>query len=510
MAISSFNIQQASKNSFWHNSREAVVSYTIDDKNRNEINRNASEAVNYYRQLLKEATKNYTARTNQKIQTKEERFLWEAVVNLNANHTLKDVENLAKELEKKYGWQQVQIAVHKDEGHIENGKKKYNYHAHIVFFMLNKQGIYCFKKRDFNKKKMSEIQDLVAETLQMERGQSKKITKRERLEHREFKQLKQAEEKIIQNAQTVIEITVKELKKQIEAYRKELIQKNKELEEKKKEKVYTKEDYQALSALKKATKKDNLQEIAKEFEKLKAELDEKNRRIDTLKSKGEEYIDKYFDAANKAEALEAENVTLKQKIEALKAREPEVKIVEKEKIVEVPVEKIVTKTVKVEDTTRIKALEEKLAEKDKEIEQIYISVNETLKQKNKKIQELEIWKTETTKFLVRIGKTVNAKNWDELEQNISNLKAENATLKGYLQQIGEKLQATGESIADLFTNIKEKISSLFKREKELKEENKGLKLVTEYPGVIEFYREKVFENVKKEQKQKEKHQGLGL
>ncbi len=119
MAVSSFNIQPANKNAFFHNSREAIVTYTIDDSSGNEINRRAKEAIAYYTKLLEESTKNYVSRTKQKIQTKEEKFLWEAVVNLNENNTLEDVKKLVKKLEEEFELQSVQIAVHRDEGFID-------------------------------------------------------------------------------------------------------------------------------------------------------------------------------------------------------------------------------------------------------------------------------------------------------------------------------------------------------------------------------------------------------
>ena len=138
---------------------------------------------------------NYTKRTKQRIQTDEKKFLWEAVINLNEEHTINDVRVLARIIRMIYGWQAAQIGVHRDEGFKDpkSGKNIYNYHAHIIFFMLDKEGIYRFKKRDFGIKKMEELQTLVSYVLKMERGKSKKITKIERLEHRQYKQQKQYE-----------------------------------------------------------------------------------------------------------------------------------------------------------------------------------------------------------------------------------------------------------------------------------------------------------------------------
>ena len=82
----------------------------------------------------------------------------------------------------------MQTAVHRDEGYIDEitGNKIYNFHAHIIFFMLSPSGIYNFKRRDFPKKVMSEIQTLVADTLGMKRGEK---SNRVRLNAAQYRQV---------------------------------------------------------------------------------------------------------------------------------------------------------------------------------------------------------------------------------------------------------------------------------------------------------------------------------
>ena len=200
MAISSINIKASSANAFTHNDRTLSPSYLLDQKDSLgiECNRSANEARELYLSLRNEAFGNYTLRTGQKVQTKEEKLRWSAVVNLNENHTIKDVENLANTLSKKYGWQVLQVAVHRDEGFVKDDKPHYNLHAHIEFFMLNKEGVFTFKKRDFGTKKMSELQDTVSKELSMQRGTPKLESKRERLEHREYKQQARAIEHAVE------------------------------------------------------------------------------------------------------------------------------------------------------------------------------------------------------------------------------------------------------------------------------------------------------------------------
>jgi copper chaperone CopZ len=181
-----------------HDCREALASYLIGNSDENECNRTSKEAYEQYAKYLDEAISNYFERTKQSIQTKSEKFMWEAVINLEQHHTLSDVKKLTKKLEEKYGWREVQVSVHKDEGHVSEvtGEIFYNYHAHAIFFMLNSQGIYCFKKRDFRKKQMAELQTLVARELGMERGISKLISKKERLSHSQYRQVKEEQQEL--------------------------------------------------------------------------------------------------------------------------------------------------------------------------------------------------------------------------------------------------------------------------------------------------------------------------
>ena len=188
---SCFNIKLAIKSCFYHNSREITPQYLVDSIERNSYDRNAKEAQEYYSKLIKEATIAYMKRTKQKLQVSEKKFLWEAVIVLDYFHTFSDVKKLVKFLNKNFGWQDIQIALHRDEGYIDEITNEiiYNYHAHIVFFMLNKKGIYSLKKRDFGKKRMSQIQTEVAKILRMQRGESKEKTGRKRLTARQYRQV---------------------------------------------------------------------------------------------------------------------------------------------------------------------------------------------------------------------------------------------------------------------------------------------------------------------------------
>ena len=137
---------------------------------------------------------------------RKENCLQEIVINLKADSNIDDLKTIANYIQKQYGYIPLEIAIHNDEGFVDKeGKPHYNYHAHIDFCTLN-NGIqwcqmehYCDKveytKKDGSKSwrfvsnKDSKLQDFIAETLGMERGQ--KGSKAKRLEHEQYRQVAQ-------------------------------------------------------------------------------------------------------------------------------------------------------------------------------------------------------------------------------------------------------------------------------------------------------------------------------
>lgn len=173
--LSSINIEPSKINNTEHNTRFVSPTYLLKEKSLGvEYDLNHEEAEALYQSLLNEAVSNYTQRTGQHLQAKKLR--WSAVVNIKDTTTMDDLKKLTQKLYQEYGWQCYQIAIHRDEGHKDpdTGETIYNLHAHLEFLMLNKKGIYCFKKGEWGKGKMSKLQDLVAEQLQMKRGETLK------------------------------------------------------------------------------------------------------------------------------------------------------------------------------------------------------------------------------------------------------------------------------------------------------------------------------------------------
>lgn len=268
-------------------------------------NRKGYEALKLKEQIIENAKEAYIKNTKQKFQAKS--YEWSAVVNIKPDTTMKDLENLAKHFEKKYGFQCYQIAIHRDEGYIENGEKHINHHAHLEFITLDKQtGKNCFKLRDFPKSKMREIQDEVAEILGMERGQDKRISKRERVEPRKYAQMKEQERKEqaklktehkqeleskeaeLKFKDTKLEqekLSKKQLAELIEAERKSMLQENKELKEANQQAIYIADDYKRLRAIKEQ-QDITIQELNEQIQRIKDEAKErenfKNRLLNEL------------------------------------------------------------------------------------------------------------------------------------------------------------------------------------------------------------------------------------
>ena len=137
---------------------------------------------------------------------RKENCLQEIVINLKADSKIDDLITISNYIKREYGYIPLEIAIHNDEGYVDKeGKPHYNYHAHIDFCTLQ-DGIqwcqmehYCDKveytKKDgtrswrFVSNKDSKLQDFIAETLGMERGQ--KGSKAKRLEHEQYRQVAQ-------------------------------------------------------------------------------------------------------------------------------------------------------------------------------------------------------------------------------------------------------------------------------------------------------------------------------
>ena len=284
--LSSINFKKSNAINTEHNDRTLPPNYLLNDNLGVECNFKHDEARRLKNQIISSAMETYTARTGQKFQSKS--YEWSAVVNLKPSSTMAELEKLATHFTEKYGFQCYQIAIHRDEGHInEQGEKVLNHHAHLEFITLDKEtGKNTF--RSISKKDLRQIQDEVAEILQMQRGVDKRLSGAKRIEPRAYAKMKENEKKQrakeLENVKSEIKFQANkeflemqdkkddeisrlkreknEIKTAFEQTRKEMIA----------EKNNSKKEYDELSLLKKAILDDEnatLEQAIKEIQRLR-------------------------------------------------------------------------------------------------------------------------------------------------------------------------------------------------------------------------------------------------
>ena len=121
--------------------------------------------------------------------------LKEGVVVIKEDTTMEQLQKFCEVCKQRWGITALQVFIHRDEGHYgmpgDSATWKPNLHAHIVWDWMNHDtGKSCkLKEQD-----MSEMQTVLAECLEMERGTSKEVTGKEHLERTDFILAKQKQE----------------------------------------------------------------------------------------------------------------------------------------------------------------------------------------------------------------------------------------------------------------------------------------------------------------------------
>ena len=162
---------------------------------------------------LKTLVKDKTGRSMQAKATP----IREGVIVIKQDTAIAQLRGLADAIEQRWGIKTLQIYTHKDEGHTDSdGSWKPNLHAHIVFDWVNHD---TGKSIKLSKQDMAEMQTMVADCLEMVRGESSDITHLGAIQYKT-----QAEE---QRLRTLKEKTMKEeqAREQAQAKAKEVEQK---------------------------------------------------------------------------------------------------------------------------------------------------------------------------------------------------------------------------------------------------------------------------------------------
>lgn len=202
MRKSSINIADIKHEAYEHNHRNYTPNYAIDTADKNEYIsflkdkylKTETNKYGTYKKIDFEAIE-AVYKANHKATTKRTpqasiKWFKEAVINTDEHITKQHLINLKNRLKSEFGISVIDIAHHKDEGHIENGAKKINYHAHLIFVNADSNGI----TKKWNKAELRRLQTVVAETLEMERGTP---GKNRRLEHKDYKQQQKLQTKKI-------------------------------------------------------------------------------------------------------------------------------------------------------------------------------------------------------------------------------------------------------------------------------------------------------------------------
>ena len=173
--------------------------------------------------------------------TKKEKCYHEFIYEISEHTTMEQCQELTEKIAELTGFTPLQIAIHRDEIHQNaKGEMQTHYHAHAVFFTLDKDtGLQLARQEaSLNKQNLSKIQTLTAETLKMDRGENRLEKGLESpkyiQDYKIYSQYKEMERKLQEKwfkKQKEIEAKIKELE------RKEQELKNKEAELDKRKKV---------------------------------------------------------------------------------------------------------------------------------------------------------------------------------------------------------------------------------------------------------------------------------
>jgi hypothetical protein len=162
---------------------------------------------------MQERMVEYTDKKGKKKMRNGSSPLRESVVNIKPDTTMEDLRQYAQRVQDRWGVRAIQIHIHRDEGHYKDPENPEtwmpNLHAHIIWDWMNHETGKSYK---LSKKNMSELQDMAAETLEMERGKRKEETGAEHLIRTDF--IRQKQEKDLQAIQGEIEKKKSELQEQ--------------------------------------------------------------------------------------------------------------------------------------------------------------------------------------------------------------------------------------------------------------------------------------------------------
>ena len=314
----SSNTQTAKANCLAHNRRdnstEKVPSYV--NQNRSHLNRTIfeDELIKGRKSivpLIHAAEKLYTEKIGQKCQKSFAPFR-EACLHLKEGITDEQLMDFKSKVERETEWKVIGIWLHEDEGHAKSkyieGEEGFeiNHHAHVLFSC---QDLTTGKAIRADRKKLSKMQDILAEATGMERGNKASETGRRHrsaMEQRIYIQEQRIAEleectREMETEMAVVEEKRKELWKEFSFVSKKnkeqssiLYSKTKELEkvnlslsDGRKELSTIKSSIEEINALK-TQKNDEIRDLERRIEERKEKLRREPLEITTAKQQGRE------------------------------------------------------------------------------------------------------------------------------------------------------------------------------------------------------------------------------
>lgn len=165
MSSTSINIQPCLiGSSEAHNYRLKSLDYVRQElTNQNESWQSDSLTLSQHLDAIRTLVKERTGRSLQKKATP----LREGVVVIKEDTTMDQLQKFAQALEDRWGIKTLQIHIHRDEGYMRSKDWKPNLHAHMVFRWISEE---TGKSPRLGRNQISEMQTLLAECLEMERG----------------------------------------------------------------------------------------------------------------------------------------------------------------------------------------------------------------------------------------------------------------------------------------------------------------------------------------------------
>lgn len=156
----------------------------------------------------------------------------EAVVVIQEDTTIEQLKEACKQCEEKFGIKAMQIYLHRDEGYLDENKVWHkNLHAHIVFDWYDEETHTTHK---LNRQDMAEMQNIFAECLKMQRGESsdrKHLNSIQQKNKAEAERLERIQKEIhtLEDKKRVQEEQIETYEKQLENYNQTLLQACKDL-----------------------------------------------------------------------------------------------------------------------------------------------------------------------------------------------------------------------------------------------------------------------------------------